>query len=260
MYGLVLGHYNSFYNNRDGEIASMKNTSNEKSVEPTEDFSLVLASSIHDIKNSVSLLLGSLSTMIAEYPPINTRQVEHYSLLEYEAARINDELVQLLWLYRMDKRELRLAIDEHQILDTLEQQLARNNPLLVAKGIAVSLDIPPDLLWWYDAELIGSVINNLVLNATRFCRHVLHIQAKKDNNFLCVRLIDDGPGFPTHLLSRNKTVKETDALTFNPQGARLGLAFARKVLALHETNENRGYITIENQNTLGGGIISLFLP
>ncbi|HMU67097.1 MAG TPA: sensor histidine kinase, partial [Cellvibrionaceae bacterium] len=99
---------------------------------PTEkvDFSLVLAASVHDMKNSIGMLIGSLEQVIDELPPVNDVQAQHFNTLQYEASRINGELVQLLTIYRMQNDLLPFRQDQHYVLDVLEDQIARNHVLI----------------------------------------------------------------------------------------------------------------------------------
>src|SRR3954471_12288506 len=73
-------------------------------------FSFVLASSVHDMKNSLGMLINTLADVMSKYPPQNQEHAKSYSILEYEAARINSELVQLLSLYRLDHDNVRVHI------------------------------------------------------------------------------------------------------------------------------------------------------
>ena len=73
---------------------------------PKLDFSFVLASSVHDMKNSLGMLLNTLSNVIATYPPSSPEQAKSYAVLEYEAARINSELIQLLSIYRLENDQI----------------------------------------------------------------------------------------------------------------------------------------------------------
>jgi signal transduction histidine kinase len=86
--------------------SSEQNTSNMGHEQMPIDFSFVLASSVHDMKNSLGMLLHTLSAMMENSPPKDAEQARFFSTLEYEAARINGELVQLLSLYRMDENTM----------------------------------------------------------------------------------------------------------------------------------------------------------
>ncbi len=224
---------------------------------PPIDFSFVLASSVHDMKNSLGMLLNTVAAMVESSPPKDAEQAKFFSTLEYEAARINGELVQLLSLYRMDEKTLVVVIDEHHVADIIEEQIARNDTLLRSRDIQVQVDCDPDLGWYFDNELIGGVLNNLVVNCARYCRNQLLIRVIEENGFLCIAVADDGQGYPQSMLLGSLPQA---AVSFGSGNTRLGLLFARKVLELHKSKKGQGYMTIANDGPLGGGVLKLYLP
>lgn len=221
------------------------------------DFSFVLASSVHDMKNSLGMLLSTLANMIENSPPTDPQQAKFFSTLEYEAARINGELVQLLALYRMDEKTLTMKIDEHHLLDVIEEQLARNDTLFKSRKIDVTLVCKNDLIWYFDDEMIGGVLNNLLVNCARYCRQKLQVSATIENGYLCIAVADDGSGYPEAMLI-NPSAQE--GVSFSSGSTRLGLLFAHKVMELHKSKQGQGYLVIANQGPLGGGVLKLYLP
>lgn len=221
------------------------------------DFSFVLASSVHDMKNSLGMLLNTLGAMMEASPPKDAQQAKFFSTLEYEAARINGELVQLLSLYKMDEKTLAILIDEHHLIDVIEEQIARNDALLRSRNISVEVDCDADLAWYFDSELVGGVLNNLVVNCARYCRERLLIRVSEEQGYLCICVADDGQGYPENMLLG--PVPQA-SVSFNSGNTRLGLLFARKVLSLHKSRKGQGYMTIENGGPLGGGVLKLHLP
>ena len=239
------------------------NTTSEKNPDNADygqvpiDFSFVLASSVHDMKNSLGMLLNTLSAMMENSPPKDAEQARFFSTLEYEAARINGELVQLLTLYRMDEQTMMVVIDEHHTIDIIEEQIARNDSLLKSRHIELQVDCDSDLIWYFDNELIGGVLNNLIVNCARYCRKQLLVSAAEENGFLCISVADDGQGYPDNMLLG--PLPQT-AVSFSSGNTRLGLLFTRKVLELHKSKKGQGYMTIANQGPLGGGVLKLYLP
>lgn len=221
------------------------------------DFSFVLASSVHDMKNSLGMLLNTLSAMMANSPPKDAQQAQFFSVLEYEAARINGELVQLLSLYRMDENTMSVVIDEHHVIDIIEEQIARNDTLLKSRRIDVQVDCDGDSIWYFDSELIGGVLNNLIVNCARYSREQLLINVAEENGFLCIAIADDGQGYPDNMLVG--PLPQTP-VSFSSGNTRLGLLFTRKVLELHKSKKGQGYMTIANNGPLGGGVLTLYLP
>jgi len=236
---------------------SEQKNGNENYGQTPIDFSFVLASSVHDMKNSLGMLLNTLSAMMTSSPPKDVEQARFFSVLEYEAARINGELVQLLSLYRMDENTMSVVIDEHHAIDIIDEQIARNDTLLKSRNIDVQVNCDSDLIWYFDNELIGGVLNNLIVNCARYSRKQLLVSATEENGFLCISVADDGQGYPDNMLMGS--LPQTP-VSFSSGNTRLGLLFTRKVLELHKSKKGQGYMTIANNGPLGGGVLKLYLP
>ncbi len=225
---------------------------------PETNFSFVLASSVHDMKNSLGMLLNTLTDVMAQYPPQNSDHAKSYAILEYEAARINSELVQLLSLYRLDHDNIRAHIDEHIVADVLSEQIARNHGLLQTRMLELVLDCDESLLGYFDSDLVGGVINNIIVNCARYSRKKLILRALQTVDGLCIAVEDDGPGYPDDMLNAS-TFAET-RIAFAGGRPHLGLLFANKVALMHKNKSRNGSICLTNGSTLGGGCFRLFLP
>lgn len=222
------------------------------------DFSLVLASSVHDMKNSVGMLLASLEGYMATNPPRDDAQFAHFNTLNYEASRINAELVQLLTIYRMQNDHLPLRIDQHYVIDVLEDQVARNHNLIESKGVHLNLDCDDNLEWCFDADLVGSVVQNVIVNCSRYTRNELLVKARVEHDLLEIVVADDGNGYPPAMLEcPDSVINEADVSSGKTH---LGLYFAEQIARLHKQNNRLGHIKLENEGPLGGGVFRLFLP
>lgn len=226
--------------------------------EPALDFAFVLASSVHDMKNSLGMLLNTLASMMEQSPSMNEEQAKTYATLEYEAARINSELIQLLSLYRMQHEHLLVQIDEHHIIEIVEEQLARNELLFKTRNIQVTVNCAENLTWYVDGELLGGVLNNILVNCARYCRERLDISVLMDEGMLRISIADDGNGYPASMLAAPQQVNA--GVSFSSGSTNLGLLFAHKVAALHRSKDKQGLIKLANNGELGGGVFSLFLP
>lgn len=222
------------------------------------DFSFVLASSVHDMKNSLGMLLNTLTEVMVQYPPQNTAHVKSYAILEYEAARINSELIQLLSLYRLDHDEVRAHIDECIVADMLNEQVARNYGLLQTRQLELVFECDDTLIGYFDSDLVGGVINNVLVNCARYSKNKLILSAEQTNEGLCIAIEDDGPGYPQDMLNAS-TFAEPRA-SFASGRPHLGLMFANKVALIHRNKSQQGFIRLTNDSSLGGGRFSLYLP
>lgn len=222
------------------------------------DFNTVLASSVHDMKNSLGMLLSSVEHILEEVTPANEGQAKQFRNLQYEASRINGELIQLLTLYRMDNNFLPVSVDEHYLVDILEDQIARNQMLIDSSGIEVTLNCDQDLAWYFDADLIGGVIHNVLVNCLRYTETKLLISAELKNDELVVGIHDDGPGYPIEMLEQPSRLVEH--AEYARGETHLGLYFAEQIAALHKRGKQVGSIALKNGEPLSGGSFELRLP
>ncbi|MBI5603131.1 MAG: sensor histidine kinase, partial [Deltaproteobacteria bacterium] len=181
------------------------------------------------------------------------------SKLQYEAKRVNNNLIQLLTLYKMDKAQLTLNIDYQVVSEIIEEAVLYNKPLLDSKAIHIEVDCSDGFSWFFDRDLIGGVINNVLNNAFRYAKEVIKITARKDaRGFLNIQIEDDGAGYPEHML--NKVPDTPMATGFFTGGTGLGLYFAHSVAKLHKNKDREGYILITNSQDQEGGCFSIYLP
>jgi K+-sensing histidine kinase KdpD len=230
----------------------------ENAVNQHIDFSFVLASSVHDMKNSLGMLLNTLAEVMEQYPPQNESHAKSYTVLEYEAARINSELIQLLSLYRLDHDHIQVHVEEYFVLDLIHEQVARNHELLHTKKINLVLDCDESLVGYFDHDLIGGVLNNIIVNCARYSKDQLKISAIQTPEGLCISVEDDGPGYPEDML--NAFTFAEPRTNFANGRPHLGLLFANKVAFMHKNKSRRGSISLSNKSSLGGGCFKLFLP
>lgn len=223
------------------------------------DFAFVLASSVHDMKNSLGMLMNTVDDVIKKYPPQNESHANSYAVLEYEAVRINSELIQLLSLYHLDHDRVHLQIDRHYLIDILNDQIARNHGVLQSHKIKLDLICDESLQGFFDADLIGGVINNILVNCARYCKSSLRVVAHQEPNYLCISIEDDGPGYPQDMLDAAMADTQMQ-IGFAGGRPHLGLLFAHKVALMHESKTLRGFIKLTNGSQLGGGCFNLYLP
>jgi K+-sensing histidine kinase KdpD len=221
------------------------------------DISTLLASSVHDIKNSLGMLIGTLDDLVHSKNFESKEDKQQLLVLQSEASRINSSLIHLLGLYRLQQDKLPLQIKEVFVSDLLEETVAGNENLFELQNINVTIDCDPDLAWYFDSQLIGSVINNILINALKYTQKSIAIKAWIENDALKICIDDDGRGYPeTILLNQDAT---THAINFATGSTNLGLFFAAHISHAHERKNQRGFIVLSNHDN-GGGRFTLTLP
>ncbi|HTY99442.1 MAG TPA: HAMP domain-containing sensor histidine kinase [Rhodocyclaceae bacterium] len=206
----------------------------------------LVAAAIHDAKNALNALGAALDEAGREHP---SPALERARAM---AARISSQLVELLALHRHDQGILRLAVDDHDLADFLQDTLAE---LERPEGIAVSCDDAQARrigAWAFDAYQVKFVLLDALRNGLRHAGSNVRLAvAAEPGGGIRFTVADDGPGFPPEVLAG-----ETSPMAAQSSG--LGLVFARLIAEQHATpNGRRGRIELAND---GGARFSLVLP
>jgi K+-sensing histidine kinase KdpD len=213
--------------------------------------SLLLASSVHDIKNSLSMLLNTLDSVIEATPISSDLQRNQFATLRGEAGRINNSLIYLLGIYRLQRNELPLQIQEVYVADFLDEQIAANELLFSIQQIAVQRDCDETLTGYFDATLISGVMGNVLVNAARYAEKSIRVSAAASSNgSIVIEISDDGPGFPEKMLKSSNQHAQR-GIDFNSGSTNLGLFFAAEVAHLHRRGEQHGTIELSNLSPKG---------
>jgi len=230
-------------------------------------FPMMLASSVHDIKNSLGMLLHTLDSVIEATPEASDLQRAQFATLRGEAARINNSMIYLLGLYRLQEKQLPLQIQEIFVADFLEEQIAANELLFSIRRLRVICDCDDDMRAYFDPTLIAGVLNNVLVNASRYAHDSIVLIARPNGkNGVIIEVRDDGPGFPEKMLSTSTSDTQPDefnnddrGIDFNSGSTSLGLYFAAQVAHLHRRAEQHGQIELTNIQP-HGSCFRLILP
>ena len=218
-------------------------------------FPAILASSVHDIKNSLTALralLGQLENVYQDPKPTEFRQ------LEFETNRMNNCLMQLLTLYKIDLSQFSLAIDEHSAADILEDIVAQQSTLLSLGNIQLITECHDELFCYCDNALISNALCTLVNNAQRYCLSKVLLSVVQEDDYIVFCIEDDGKGYPENLISSDyKQLPQIDLANGNTG---LGLFFTETIAQLHVKGDKRGFIITDNNSQFGGARFKLYLP
>lgn len=221
----------------------------------------ILASTLHDTKNSLGLISNTLSKIIESYQEKDSSLSRDFNLLQYEIKRLNHNQIRLLSLYKAERSQFNVNIDYHSVSECVEDVIMQNEPFFTSKGIETEIDSSEMLFWAFDRVLICGILDNVLMNALRYTKDKVMVSACEAGGYLILKVEDNGPGYPENMLMnaeenrlRNKSVD------FNTGSTKLGLYFAKLVASFHVNKERKGYIVLTNGGPLGGGAFTLYLP
>jgi two-component system sensor histidine kinase SenX3 len=223
-------------------------------------FSDLIASSIHDMKNSLNLQVSALEGIAQQCRDEGDNPVfQDLGRVIYQANRMNLNLVELLSLYKLGKDIYPIDIAEHPVAEVIEDAVLQNQSMMAFKGIEVSVDCAPDCYWYLDRELVKGVLLNALNNAYQYTQDRIHVSATVYDKQLELRVEDNGTGYPERMLQSPELASEK-AVRFGTGNTGLGFYFSEQVARLHKNGHRRGALAIENGGSLGGGCFIVRLP
>ncbi|MES9852573.1 MAG: HAMP domain-containing sensor histidine kinase [Candidatus Thiodiazotropha sp. L084R] len=218
------------------------------------NFSDILASLIHDMKNSLGMVINTLDELSEEQ---KNHEDPKILTLQHESKRLNNNLIALLSLYKIDNGQLSPNIEEIDIQEFLHEITVDNQKIANTKGVTIEFESEDGLVGYFDEWLIRGVINSLIGNGLRYTSNQIVIHAEMNEEFLVLSIEDDGDGFPQSMIDaqtafNNKKMSEGQT--------QLGIYFASMVAGLHKNKERQGFVKLSNNQHLKGGSFSIWLP
>jgi two-component system sensor histidine kinase HydH len=200
---------------------------------------------IHEIKNHLGTLALNLQLLAEDFQepqnPRERRALGRVQKLQGECQRLVDVANDFLRFARIKE----LPVEAGDLAKVIEEMVDFFSPTAAAANIDVKSflpgDLPPVLL---NREMFMQALLNLMLNAEQAMPQggLLTIQATRENDHVCLSLIDTGHGMPVDVAAK---IFEPFYST-KPGGSGLGLATTRKIVEAHQGR-------IEVQSEVGRG-------
>ncbi len=227
----------------------------EPNKDASPDISAFLASAVHDMKNSIGVLISLLENNLTELCP-DAR--EKTAPMLYEVKRVNDNLIQMLAIYKIGNQFYPFDLAENSITDFVMEIFEQSKAMLNCSGLTLDMDFDEGLSWYFDHELVVGVVSHALNNATHYTKDKLSLSVKEENGELVIRVEDNGSGYPKSMLETGKAINE--GVNFATGSTGLGLYFSSMVAKLHKNRGKTGNIYLENGGKFGGSCFIMRLP
>lgn len=196
----------------------------------------ILASGVHDAKNQLFIAESMIAaTEAAHGIPLGEAR--------YAIESAANRLSRTLTAYHLMRHDAAAAVTPTIVGDVCDEVMLAQKKHLAERGIVLSIDCQVFDEWPLDRDLVTDMLNNAVQNAGRFARNKVQVSATTDDDWLCLRVEDDGPGFATL-----------------PPPVGTGLMVAERLAQLHHRHERQGSLLLSNHGALGGARFELRLP
>lgn len=223
-------------------------------------FTDLIASSIHDMKNSLNVQISELEKISDQCKKVGDLQAyEDLGGVIYQANRMNSNLIQLLSLYKLDKAIYPVDIAECSIAELIGDVLLQNRSVMDFKKIELSMDCSDDCVWYVDRDLVAGVLLNALNNAYQYTQDKIWVTAQIKEGWLELRIEDNGKGYPPFML-RDEAAAAAKGVSFLTGSTGLGFYFSSQVARMHKNGDRQGMLIIENGGAYGGGCFVVRLP
>lgn len=224
------------------------------------DMNTILASTVHDVKNALSLIDDQIRDVMQEVAQASPEGAAYLNRIRLETGRINNDLVHMLGLYRMHQNTFHPSFDDVPVEEVVQDACSRYTESLTALGIELNIQMEdPDCVWYLDPALIESVLANILTNCIRYTRDRVDLFVSERDGGLSIRVVDNGDGYPEKMLNFMGAEDEQGDVNFQTGSTGLGLFFCHQIAGLHRNDERQGGIKLTN-DPQGGASFELWLP
>ncbi len=218
------------------EAALKKSESELKELNSTKDkfFSIIA----HDLNNPFLAMLNFSQMLHNGIESMDREKIAQYSQYIYDSAKMAHSLLEnLLEWSRTQMGRIAFNPTRINIRELIETNLALATAQAVKKNISLEYDCPAGLVVLADANMINTVLRNLLTNALKFTfeNGTVAVTAKKRFSFVEISVSDTGVGMDeetTAKLFRIDTKVSTKG-TADERGTGLGLILCKEFVEKH---------------------------
>lgn len=229
---------------------------NSKKTKREQTLATLLASSIHEIKNEFGLMLINVEKLIEDLD-LDNKQESEVAQVRSKAASIGNGLSRILTTYKRHAQEYTPHIDQHLLEEILEDICLKHRLTEKAYDLSLSYHCDENLLAFFDVQLLTNVIDTSIYNAVKSGVDNIKLSADNLGDCTVIRIEDDGNGFPDYIL---KNQGQNSELNLEEGNTGLGLYFANQICEMHTTDNKKGYLRLQNNFSMSGACVSLFIP
>ncbi|MCP4720001.1 MAG: hypothetical protein GY860_11140 [Desulfobacteraceae bacterium] len=205
----------------------------------------------HELKNPLGIIHSSAQYLSeGKQSKKVTREMLHYIKTEVEHLNLSINSILKLAKQKAPKFErVDLLTQIHLLMD--QWQRSCDHRAEVKTDVIITEPLPPI---YADFSQLSQVLLNLVRNSEEMMDNggQIKVEVKPNNDFVQIKVIDNGPGIPDDNLDK----VFQNFFTTKKQGLGLGLAVCKQIVHAHN-----GSISLKNRpNDQGGTIACIKLP
>lgn len=225
-----------------------------------------ITSIAHDLRTPLTSVIGYLQLVMSKaYESRNNEELqiknEEYIRVAYDKAiRLQGLIEDLFSFTKTDSTELRLHLEEIDVVKLMEQLADECYPSLQDAGLTLEFRKSADVMMIEaDGELMARAVANLLTNGIKYGKDgkklIIELYRENENSDLYIRVINYGRLIPKKDIEHifDKFYRVEDSRSIETGGTGLGLAITRNIVNLHG-----GSINVKSD--LYGTVFEIILP
>jgi PAS domain S-box-containing protein len=196
-----------------------------------------LAMLAHELRNPLAPIFTAIQ-LIGQNGGDDAIQREARTIIERQVRHMARLIDDLLEVSRITSGRIQLHIKPTNINAVVELAVERTRPLIVQRKQKLSISLPDASLWLdADSARLEQVLGNLLHNASKYNNigGRIWLSAQPEDDYVVIRVKDDGVGMPEHLLPRifDLFTQADISLDRSEGGLGVGLALVKSLVEMH---------------------------
>lgn len=208
----------------------------------TDDLRRELVANVsHDLRSPLASMQGYLETILMKDEALQANERRRYLQIIFDNTKMLSTLVgELFELSKLDARQIQPKVEAFSIAELTQDVVMKFKPQAEKQKVNLQANLARDLpMVQADIGMIERALSNFIDNALRFTPEGGSVKVDLQNNHDKVRVViaDTGCGIPAEEIPRifERLYRIEKSRARGPGGAGLGLAIAKRILDLHES-------------------------
>src|SRR5690606_33411161 len=194
-----------------------------------------LSNMSHEIRTPLNGILGSTANMIMQNSH-NRKLVDQLEIVLQSGERLLRTINNILDMSRIVDNQMDILLEETNINDYLSKILMPFKALAIQKDLllTVKYETKP-FIEKIDKRYFEIIVNNIVGNAIKYSESgLIIVSLKKENDFLCLSVQDNGIGISEEYLEKLFNPFEQESFGYNREfeGSGIGLSITKNLVDL----------------------------
>lgn len=205
----------------------------------------------HELQTPLTLIVGP-AQKLSESIPTDEKNHRFIKMIQRSSSRLFLLTQQLLDFRKAEYDHLEVIVKQFNLVDLMEQIVELFDEWALHKNIEYKVEMPTELIGWFDKDKIEKIIFNLLSNAFKYTPNngtVLFKLSKDDttqSNTIKISIVNSGRGISRDKLDsifdRFFLVEKEEGLQNEMYRTGIGLAYTKKIV-----NVMKGEIRVESK-------------